>query len=687
MHSRDAKGAATDGAVPIGKGEFMKQLFLAAALMALSSPVVGAGVDVSAYVRKDQFEDIRISPAGRHFAATVPLEDRTVLVVIERGTNKMTASFNVGRNTAISDFAWVTPDRLVIGTAEKFGALARPQLTGELYAMNADGGKLEMLVGQRVSDGGLGTTIKPKKGNNKIAAFLIDAPAADTSSVLVAAVPYTYGPADVFTTVERLDLFNGRLSRVASVPVRNADFTLDNKGQVRFAVGANSDRIRKLYHRANDGADWELMTIEKDGLFEEPVGFSADDTIAYLQVEQRSGPDAIVALDLATRKRTQVLRDDDVDPSRIIYRNGTHVPIGAYFNDGRPRSEFFDEQAPEARLQKSLEAAFAGNAVSITSQTSDGGIALVQVASAQNPGDFYLFDTKAKKAEHVLARRQWFDPEQQSPVQPVKFAARDGLALHGYLTVPKGSTGKNLPMVVMPHGGPFGVRDVWTFDEDVQLLADAGYAVLQVNYRGSGGYGVAFTSAGQREWGGRMQDDVTDATRWAIQQGIADKGRICLYGGSYGGYASLMGVAKEPDLYKCAVGYVGVYDLPTMHTHGDVQQRGSGETYINDWIGKRDSLGAVSPNRMADRIKVPVFLAAGGEDQRAPITHSQMMEQALRKAGVPVETLYYADEGHGFYLEAHRQEFYSRLLAFLSRSLGGAVAATGTSGGDTKAAK
>ncbi|MBU8976489.1 S9 family peptidase [Lysobacter sp. MMG2] len=664
----------------------MKQLFLAAALTALSSPAMCADVDVSAYVRKDQFGDILISPNGSHFAATVPLEDRTVLAVIERGTNKLTGSFNVGRNTEISEFAWVTPDRLLFGTARKFGALARPQLTGNLYAMNADGSKLDILVGQDIDDGGPGTSIKPKKGNNKIAAFLIDAPPADTRSVLVAALPYTYGPADVFTTVERLDLFSGRLSRVATVPVRNAGFALDNQGQVRFASGANADRIRKLYYRANDGAEWELMTIEKNGLFEEPVGFSADDSIAYLQVEQPDGPDAIVALELATGKRTQVLRDDDVDPSRIIYRNGTHVPIGAYFNDGRPRSEFFDAQAPEARLQKSLEGAFAGNAVTITSQTSDGGVALVQVASAQNPGDFYLFDTKAKKAEHALARREWFDPEQQSPMQPVTFAARDGLTLHGYLTVPKGSSGKNLPMVVMPHGGPYGVRDVWTFDEEVQMLADAGYAVLQVNFRGSGGYGVAFTSAGQREWGGKMQDDVTDATRWAIQQGIADKGRICLYGGSYGGYASLMGVAKEPDLYKCAAGYVGVYDLPTMHTQGDIQERGSGETYINDWIGKRDSLGAVSPNRMADRIKVPVFLAAGGEDQRAPITHSRMMEQALRKAGVPVETLYYNDEGHGFYIEAHRKEFYTRLLAFLSRSLGGSVAATGT-GGEAKAAK
>ncbi|HEY4559890.1 MAG TPA: prolyl oligopeptidase family serine peptidase, partial [Lysobacter sp.] len=225
-----------------------------------------------------------------------------------------------------------------------------------------------------------------------------------------------------------------------------------------------------------------------------------------------------------------------------------------------------------------------------------------------------------------------------------------------------------------PHGGPFGIRDYWAFDSDAQLLASAGYAVLQVNFRGSGGYGRDFRYAGARQWGGTMQDDVTDATKWAIKQGIADGSKICLYGASYGGYASLMGVAKEPDLYRCAAGYVGVYDLPTMHTAGDIAERKSGRNYVNDWIGPRDKVGEVSPTRLADRIKVPVFLAAGGEDERAPIEHSRMMERALRKAGVPVETLYFDTEGHGFYLVEHRREFYTKLLAFLSRSLGGETA-------------
>ena len=227
--------------------------------------------------------------------------------------------------------------------------------------------------------------------------------------------------------------------------------------------------------------------------------------------------------------------------------------------------------------------------------------------------------------------------------------------------------------MVLPHGGPFGVFDTWSFDRDAQVLAAAGYAVLQVNFRGSGNYGRAFLQAGAREWGGTMQDDVTDATRWLVSQGIADGRRIGIYGASYGGYAALMGAAREPDLYRCAVGYVGVYDLVEKHQDNSKEARWM-RTWSNDWMGERDTLAGKSPTRLADRIKVPVFLAAGGADEIAPIVHSQRMEKALKAAGTPVETLYFPTEGHGFYTQEHQREFHARLLDFLSRHLGGAKA-------------
>jgi dipeptidyl aminopeptidase/acylaminoacyl peptidase len=636
-----------------------------------------ASVNVDAYIKKDSFNDIKLSPNGDYYAATVTLEDRTILAVLRRADNKVTAKIGGEKNTRVHDFWWVNPERVLVSMAEKFGSLDQPQLTGELYAVNADGGSADILIGQRVQGAGLQTKIQPKK-IDRVAAFLVDDLSADDKYVVVSVWPFNEDP---FTRADRLDVYTGRRIPLARAPVRNADFFTDNQGMVRFTSGYGTDRIRKLYYRTGEGAEWKLISDESvTGNREWPLGFSADNSIAYLQVEQAKGPDAIVAFDIASETRSEVLRDDDSDPSRIIYRNGTNIPVGAFFNDGKPRTAFFDDTAKEARLYRSLEAALGGGPIHITSQTADGKLALVQLWSDRNPGDFYIFNTETKKADYLLSRRDWFDPEQMNEMRPITLPARDGLPLHGYVTVPKGSGGKGLPTVVMPHGGPFGIQDVWRFDEEVQMLANAGYAVLQVNFRGSGGYGRAFNKAGAKQWGGAMQDDLSDATRWAIQQGIADPKRICIYGASYGGYASLMGVAKEPGLYQCAAGYVGVYDLPMMHTQGDIQRRGSGETYLRDWIGERDALGAVSPSRMADRIKVPVFLAAGGEDERAPIAHSKAMEAALKKAGVPVETLYYDTEGHGFYLEKHQREYYTRLLAFLGKYLGGATARASTAG-------
>ncbi|MEO7251864.1 MAG: S9 family peptidase, partial [Arenimonas sp.] len=411
---------------------------------------------------------------------------------------------------------------------------------------------------------------------------------------------------------------------------------------------------------------------------EVPIGFSADGRTAYLLVEQTTGPDAVVAFDVASGKRSEALRDKEMDPEQILYKPGTSIPVGALYDDGKPRLAFFDEASQEARLYRSLQAAFGDNAADITSSTRDGRLNLVQAWSGRNPGDFYLFDSVAKKAEYVISRAAWLDPARMATMRPVAFAARDGLALKGYLTMPDGASGKNMPLVVMPHGGPFTISDTWGFDPQAQMLAAAGYAVLQVNFRGSGGRGREFLHTGEREWGLSMQDDVTDATRWAIQQGIADPQRICIYGASYGAFAALMGVAKEPTLYKCAVGYVGVYDLPQLHTE-ETSKRGSTKTWANEWIGDdMDVLAANSPTRRAANIKVPVLLAAGREDETAPVEHTERMERALKSAGVPVQASYYEGEGHGFYKPENRKDFYTRLLAFLARSLGGGTAASGT---------
>ncbi len=661
-------------------------MWLAVAFAAvIALPAFSAPVDVASFVKRDQFDAIKLSPNGDYYAASVPAEDNSILMIVRRADNKPMAGFSLGKNTYIASFEWINPERVVFGTARKFGALDNPQLTGNLYGMNADGSGKDILVGQDVEVMTTGSHIQTKK-TEMVAAFLLDPLPDDDRNALISVS--SFGP-DAYSRVERMDAYSGRRIPVARSPVRNSSYITDGKGVVRFAYGSDLENNNKLFYRASDAADWtrtadwKLLNEENvTGHAEIPLGFSADGRTAYLSVEQTSGPDAIVAFDVATETRTTLFRDDNGDPVSVIRSMGTPypAPVGAFVADGKPRTVFFDAEGAESRLYRSLEAAFPGNRVTITSKTSNGSLALVEVSSDRNPGDFYLFDTVAKKASFLLGRSNWLDPANMTEMRPMQLKARDGQVLHGFLTVPAGSDGKHLPLVVLPHGGPFFEADSWRFDRETQMLAAAGYAVLQVNFRGSSHYGRAFAHAGAREWGGKMQDDVTDATRWAIDQGIADAARICIYGASYGGYAALMGVAKEPALYKCAAGYVGIYDLPLMFEKGDLQRSDSSVAYMRDWIGEKTQLATVSPVNLADRIKVPVFLAAGGEDERAPIEHSKRMEKALRAAGVPIETLYYPSEGHGFYVDAHRQAFYERLLSFLGRNIGGATAIDGAAG-------
>ena len=630
----------------------------------LLAPLAHAQVELEPFLKKDVLETLKISPTGEYYAMTVPLEDQTILAVIRRSDKQVTSKVSAGRDSVINGVWWVSDERVVVSVAKKYGSRDQPYATGELYATNADGSARRQIFARYGLEG---TELQPR------AAYLIDTLPDQSRKVLVGM--YALDTSSPSTRVEMLDVFSGDLDTVATAPVRNARFVVDPARRVRFAIGSGDDNISKLYHRADDDSPWTLVNDEgKSGHVEWPLGLSTDGRTAYLQVQQAQGPDAIMALDTTNGGRTQVMRDAVVDPHDIIYADDGRTPVGSFFMHEKLRTAFFDETSTTARLYRKLERSFPGASIEITSGTRDGRLKIVHAWSDTSPGDFFLFDTTNNSANLVFSRRSWLDPANVAPSELVALRARDGLPLHGYLTRPRGQHAVPLPLVVMPHGGPFGVFDGWEFNDEAEMLARAGYAVLRLNYRGSGNYGSAFQQAGARQWGRTMQDDVTDATRWAIEQKIADPQRICLYGASYGGYAALMGVAKEPDLYHCAAGYVGVYDLELMHKQKSRSARWMG-TYMDDWVGDdRARLVDVSPTALASRIRVPVFLAAGGKDEIAPQAHSERMEKALKAAGVPVETLYVRTEGHGFYAEANQRTYYTRLLDFLSRYLGGAKA-------------
>jgi dipeptidyl aminopeptidase/acylaminoacyl peptidase len=259
-------------------------------------------------------------------------------------------------------------------------------------------------------------------------------------------------------------------------------------------------------------------------------------------------------------------------------------------------------------------------------------------------------------------------------VEAIEFQARDGLKVRGYLTTPRDSGGKpkvNLPMIVSVHGGPHGIFDDYDYEYERQLFASRGYAVLQVNFRGSGGRGRDYLLAGYGKWGREMQDDVTDGVRWAINKGVADARRICIYGGSYGAFSALSGVAREPDMFKCAVGYAGVYDLTLLFKRGDIRMQGRGVSYLKDAVGEDErELEARSPVNHARDIRAKVLLIHGVDDVRAPVEHANRMRAALAEAGNPPEWLVEASERHGFGDAGNRATAYSTMLDFFARNLG-----------------
>jgi len=661
----------------------MRRIVLAALLCAVvgGTSAGTGGVDLDRYLRQEAFADIKISPGGEYVAATVPIEAGTALAIYRIADMKMVGTFRPPRNNHAHTFDWVSNERLLVGMAQKLGVLDRPAPTGELFGINANGKGGELLVGYRTAETGLGTNIKVKPAG-MVAAFLTDELKDDDRNVLVAVTPFTDNAA---TQIERMDVSTGRRNAVARAPIAQAAFTTDARGEVRFAYGVGPDQKKKLYYRAGASSEWILLHDEAlNPRNEAAIGFSADGRLAYLQVEQAEGPDVIVSWDPQSNERRTVLRDEIADPARIIHRPGTQVPVGALFMGTTPRTRFFDESSEDARLYRSLETAL-GAPVYITSSTRNGSTVLVESWSGRNPGDFYLYDTLGKRARHLISRSDWIDPAQSADVRAITLQARDGRPLHGFLTVPPGVPMRALPMVVVPHGGPIGVLDDGTYSTETQMLAAAGYAVLQVNFRGSAGYGRAHAQAARKQWGAAMQDDVTDATRWAIEQGIADRERICIYGASYGAYAALMGTVREPGLYRCAAGYVGIYDLPLMYARGDIQSDESGLIYLREWLGRPKDLVERSPVNLAAQVGVPVLLAAGREDQRAPVVHTERMEAALKQAGTPVQALYYKNEGHGLYNLANQRDYYGHLLAFLSRSLGGATAQVTAAGNAEKA--
>ena len=649
----------------------------ALALCGCASVSLADPVSFDDLARHEQFRMVKISPDGTHIAATTVLKNgQTVLSLIDLADQKA-VNLSPRQDEDVLDFWWASPKRVLYTQAEHDGGWDAPIPTGELYAVDADGGDPEMLYGYRKTGMQTGSLITKVTAEYGTATFLSRI-AGDPEHVLVQITSWeASGNLGAFTTVWKMDVRDGRKVKVATAPMREADYLADHKGIVRFAAADDLDGSLKLYMRPAGGGDWRLLPQESADR-DVPFVFSADDSSVWFTCPGKPTGFGVCRFDPETEAMTQVWSNPHVEPELLAGGLAEDAVIGVRFTDGRPAISLFNPGSPDAKALIDLMQQYPGEEVQFVSGTDDGSKAIALVQADADPGTFFLYDRAGNKFSPLLQRASWIDPTQMARKDPVTVTARDGLKLNGYISYPPGKeNAKNLPMVVFVHGGPFGIRDDWDYDPYVQAMATHGYAVLQVNFRGSGGYGYAFQKAGYREWGGKMQDDVTDATRWAIAQGIADPQRICIFGGSYGGYAALEGAVKEPDLYKCAIGYVGAYDLPKMIDRKDAGQSFYGAEYWKRTVGTDETvLAQHSPIYQLNNLKARVMLVVGGRDTVVLPVQGQDLHMALLERRVPHEWLYQGDEWHGFYDEGHISELFQKVDAFLGASIGEGATAT-----------
>ena len=650
--------------------------FLSFSVSAYSQVVIKPPVED--FLKRDIFGQMKLSPSGEYLAATVPLEDRTDLIILRVSDMQKTGYVRVQTKHLVTRFNWVNPTRIIFSMAEFEGVDVSPSTLPGLYGVNADGtGQGGPIVGYGADKFESSGTLIKKESNDGVIVWMLDDLKDDDKFMLVHAGKSSqgndssrYGKLLPYTEAQRVDVLSGSRITVAKIPFPSADFTTDHAGEVRFATGSNSDNYTKTYYRKDRKSDWILINDEKEtGVDVSPIGFDKSNTIAYLQYEELTGPDSVYAYDTNTAAKTLLVRDNNVSPDDYLFSQTDNTLFGIFYYDGYPRVYYVDPKNSSAQALKTVTDAFKDSTVFPVSYTSDGNQGLYFVSGDNMPGEYYLYDQSAKKLKFVAGKKSWFKPEMLARTDVYEVTARDGTKMEAFVTLPVGSNGKNMPLIVYPHGGPFGQFDTWNFNSDVQMLASRGYAVLQLNFRGSGNYGRSFKLAGYKQWGGKMQDDLTDATRWAVKEGIAASNRICIYGSSYGGYAALMGAVKEPDLYRCAIGDIGVYDMPMMFGRGDVQWSDSGQNYLKDMLGEKDLI-TNSPSRNASKIRASVLLLAGAEDDRSPKQHTEAMFNALKAAGKPVEMKIYDREGHGNFLIENKIDHANRVLEFLDKNIG-----------------
>lgn len=587
---------------------------------------------------------LQFSPDGTKILCLVPYERRANLAVIDlqKGTKNLLSSFK--DKQATGPF-WASNDRILFSVDDN------GKERYQIYAVNPDGSSNDVLP------------------FNKAVRLVRRLPEDPKNFLVYAGITYRD-----WWDVAQMNLRTGALSSpIARAPGDVAYYVIDHDNVVRFAV-VDDRQTRKVLYRDANKTDWqEIASRHIDGEGWQPIGFDGDNRTVYVWSTVGRKTRAIHRYDTVTKTMSEmVFGDATYDVDDVIYDESKKKVVGIYYDGDRRRFHWLDPemQAIHARMEKSLP----DTVHSPVQFAEDGSKIIFYSYSDRDPGVYYLYDRKRQQVSELAVVLPEIDPAQMAPMKPITYQARDGLTLHGYLTLPVGRNPKNLPLIIHPHGGPYGPRDSWGYNPEVQFYANRGFAVLQINFRGSGGYGQWFEAAGYKKWGLEMQNDLTDGVKWAVDQGLADPARVVISGASYGGYAAMAGLVFTPELYCAGINYVGVVDIDTLIPKA---QPPDTMYWMNTRLGDlreaadRKRIHDTSPVNFAERIRVPLLMAYGRNDPRVRVDQAYDIERAMKKAGKPFEFTIESNEGHGFHTEEKRIAFYQRIDRFLQKSVPG----------------
>lgn len=582
-----------------------------------------------------------VSPTGRYLAWLAPVHQRMNLFVMDRLTGEE-RQLTAETERDIHHYEWVSDELL-------------------LYMRDTGGDENFRLALVDVR----GTTPARWVTPEGVRAGILDPRVDDPSEVLITT---NERQAELFD-VYRLLLPSGERERIADNPGNVVGWLADHDGEIRAAVAVSGTDTHLLF-RSTAGEPFRTVLTVDFRTRVEPLFFSFDNRRLYALSNRGRDKLALVLLDPESGAEEVIYEHPEVDVAGASYSRARRVLTAVYYITWKREYAFVDPQT--ALLFERLQRELRDYEIVIVSHDRQERVFVIRTYSDRSLGAYWLYDAERDTLEKLAELSPWLPEGWMAPMRPIQYTARDGWTIHGYLTLPVGVEPRNLPVVVHPHGGPW-TRDVWGFNPVVQFLANRGYAVFQMNFRGSTGYGRAFWEASFKQWGRAMQDDITDGVRWLIESGIADPRRIAIYGGSYGGYAVLAGLAFTPELYACGIDFVGISNLLTfMQTIPPYWEPLRPMLYamVGDPEKEADFLREASPVFHADRIRAPLLVAQGARDPRVNINESNQIVEALRRRGIPVEYIVKEDEGHGFRNEEHRFEFYEAMERFLERYLG-----------------